>query len=136
MAAYVASVFLHGGALIYGSQEVGYPEPINFFKYVPVDWTVNPQIYQEYQKLINIYNASASIRDGNINAYPHKDVLAFKRTKDADHILVLVNLRDSTITIPTPKPWLKKEATDLCSNLHISLNDSVKLQPFGYYILK
>ena len=28
MAAYVASVFLHGGALIYGSQEVGYPEPI------------------------------------------------------------------------------------------------------------
>ena len=28
MAAYVASIFPHGGALIYGSQEVGYPEPL------------------------------------------------------------------------------------------------------------
>ena len=56
MAAYVASIFPHGGALIYGSQEVGYPEPINFFKYVPVDWTAKPEIYKEYQTLIRLYN--------------------------------------------------------------------------------
>ena len=54
MAAYVASIFPHGGALIYGSQEVGYPEPINFFKYVPVDWTAKPEIYKEYQTLIRL----------------------------------------------------------------------------------
>ena len=136
MAAYVAATFLHGGALIYGSQEVGYPEPINFFKYVPVDWTANPEIYQEYQKLIGIYNASPAIREGVINSYPHKDVLAFDRTKGDNRILVLVNLRDSAITIPTPKPWLNKETTDLCANKHVSLRDSVKLQPYGYLILE
>ena len=31
MAAFVGTVFLHGGALIYSSQEIGHEAPINFF---------------------------------------------------------------------------------------------------------
>ena len=136
MAAYVASVFLHGGALIYGSQEVGYPEPINFFKYVPVDWNANPKTYAEYQQLIKIYNENPVVREGAIVPYPHNDVLAFERTLDSSRMLVLVNLRDSAITIPTPQPWLNKEAVDLRTNFIASLRDSVPLAPFAYFILK
>jgi hypothetical protein len=136
MAAYVASVFLHGGALIYGSQEVGYPEPINFFKYVPVDWNANPQTYAEYKQLIKIYNENPEVREGNIVPFPHKDVLAFERNLNADRMLVLVNLRDSAITIPTPQPWLNKEAVDLRTNFIAALRDSVPLGPFAYFILK
>ena len=136
MAAYVASVFLHGGALIYGSQEVGYPEPINFFKYVPVDWKANPQTYAEYKQLIKIYNENPEVREGNIVPFPHKDVLAFERNLNADRMLVLVNLRDSAITIPTPQPWLNKEAADLRTNSVVALRDSVPLEPFAYFILK
>ena len=47
MAAFVLTTYLHGGALIYGSQEAGYPEAINFFTYVPVDWTGNSELYQD-----------------------------------------------------------------------------------------
>ena len=47
MAAFVATTMLHGGMLIYGSQEVGYPETINFFKYVPVNWNANPALREE-----------------------------------------------------------------------------------------
>lgn len=136
MAAYVASVFLHGGALIYGSQEVGYPEPINFFKYVPVDWNANPQIYAEYKQLIKIYNKNPEVREGNIIPFPHHDVLAFERNLNADRMLVLVNLRDSAITIPTPQPWLNKEAVDLRTNFIAALRDSVPMGPFAYFILK
>ena len=136
MAAYVASVFLHGGALIYGSQEVGYPEPINFFKYVPVDWNANPQTYAEYKQLIKIYNENPEVREGAVVPYPHNDVLAFERTLNADRMLVLVNLRDSAITIPTPQPWLNKEAVDLRTNFIAALRDSVPLGPFAYFILK
>ena len=56
MAAFVATTLLHGGMLIYGSQEVGYPEPINFFKYVPVNWQANSALREEYKKIISIYN--------------------------------------------------------------------------------
>ena len=136
MAAYVASVFLHGGALIYGSQEVGYPEPINFFKFVPVDWTANPQTYNEYKQLIRIYNENPVIREGAVLPYPNKDVLVFERVKDADRMLVLVNLRDSAITIPTPQPWLNKEGVDQRTNFIAALRDSVPMPPFGYFILK
>ncbi len=48
MAAYVATIYPHGGALIYSSQEVGHPTPISFFFYVPVDWNAKPEIYREY----------------------------------------------------------------------------------------
>ena len=136
MAAYVASVFLHGGALIYGSQEVGYPEPINFFKYVPVDWKANPQTYAEYKQLIKIYNENPEVREGNIVPFPHRDVLAFERNLNEDRMLILVNLRDSAITIPTPQPWLNKEAADLRTNSVVALRDSVPLEPFAYFILK
>ena len=70
MAAYVASVFIHGGALIYGSQEVGYPDPINFFHYVPVDWTANSPLYEEYEELIDLYNDHPALRKGQLTAWP------------------------------------------------------------------
>ena len=136
MAAYVAATFLHGGALVYGSQEVGYPEPINFFQYVPVDWTANPRIYQEYQQLISIYNGSPAIRQGIVIPYPHKDVLMFERIKDYDRVLVLVNLRDSTIKVPTPQPWLNKEGVDLRSHFSAALRDSIELFPYNYFIVQ
>ena len=136
MAAFVATTFLHGGALIYSSQEVGYPDPINFFNYVPVDWKANSQLYKEYQRLISIYNARPEIREGDIKPYPHKDVLTFERTAGAERLLVIVNLRDSAITIPTPQPWINKEAVDLPTNFFAALRDSVKIAPYAYFILK
>ena len=136
MAAYVASVFLHGGALIYGSQEVGYPEPINFFQYVPVDWKANPRTYGEYQRLLHIYNTYPAIRYGDILPYPMKDVLAFERTYQNDRILVLVNVRDKKVKVPTPKPWLNREAVELRTNFIAGLADSVELASYSYFILQ
>ena len=136
MAAYVATTFLHGGALIYGSQEVAHPEPINFFQYVPVDWSANPQIYKEYQRLIGIYNKNPEIRRGKVIPFMYNEVLAVERKLNNDSLLVLANLRDSAVKIPAPEFWLNKETVDLSSNLSFALRDSVELAPFAYYILK
>ena len=136
MAAYVATVFLHGGALIYGSQEVGYPQPINFFKYVPVDWSENPQIYAEYQSLIGIYNRHPEIRRGEVIPFMYNEVLGFERKLGSDSLLVLVNLRDSAFTIPAPETWTNKETVDLRLNATFALRDSIQMTPFEYLILK
>ena len=37
LAAYAATIYMNGAALIYGQQEVAYPQTINFFNYTPVD---------------------------------------------------------------------------------------------------
>ena len=123
MAAYVASIFPHGGALIYGSQEVGYPEPINFFKYVPVDWTAKPEIYQEYKHLIGLYNEHPALRKGMMTAWPDDDVLMFEKADEAERYLILVNVRNEQETVNLPESWQK-------------LGESITLEPFEYCIEK
>ena len=136
MAAYVASIFLHGGALIYGSQEVGYPEPINFFRYVPVDWTAKPQIYKEYQALIKLYNNHPALRKGTLMTYPDKDVLVFEKTDAAERFLVMVNVRNESATIALPENWVKREGLDELNNRDVDLEKEITLNPYEYLILR
>jgi glycosidase len=136
MAAYVASIFPHGGALIYGSQEVGYPEPINFFKYVPVDWTAKPEIYKEYKELIELYNEEPALRKGSLTTYPDADVLMFEKADGDDRFLVLVNVRNERKTVQTPQDWVGRETEDEITDQKLKLGESVTLNPFQYLILE
>jgi len=135
MAAYVATIFPHGGALIYGSQEVGYPEPINFFKFVPVDWTAKPEIYKEYQKLIGLYNDHPALRKGKMTAYPDNDVLVFEKKDAAERFLVVANLRNEQKTVNVPADWMNRQAQDQATGQNVQLGNTLTLTPFQYFIL-
>ena len=128
--------FPHGGALIYSSQEVSYPEPINFFKYVPVDWTAKPQIYKEYQALIKLYNDHPALRKGSLTTYPDKDVLVFEKTDAAERFLVMVNVRDKQVTLALPENWVKREGLDELNNRDVDLEHEITLNPYEYLILR
>ena len=136
MAAYVATIFPHGGALIYGSQEVGFPEPINFFKFVPVDWTAKPEIYKEYQALIALYNDHPALRKGTLQAWPDNDVLVFEKTDTEERFLVLVNVRNKTCEVKIPEEWVGHESQNMTAEAGVKLESSLKLNPFEYLILK
>ena len=136
MAAYVASIFPHGGALIYGSQEVGYPEPINFFKYVPVDWTAKPEIYEEYEELIELYNDHPALRKGTLTAYPDNDVLMFEKVDAAERFLVLVNVRNEQKTVTIPEHWVGREVENEMTDQPITLAKELTLEPFQYLIIE
>ena len=136
MAAYVASIFPHGGALIYGSQEVGYPEPINFFKYVPVDWTQKPEIYDEYEELIELYNEHPALRKGRLTTYPDQDVLIFEKYDDNERFLLLVNVRNAERQAAIPAEWVGRETEDELTDQKIKLEATQTLAPFQYLILE
>ena len=136
MAAYVACIFPHGGALIYGSQEVGYPEPINFFKYVPVNWMAKPEIYQEYKKLLDLYNKYPALRKGMRTGWPDKDVLVFEKKADNEQFLIMVNVRNEEKTVQIPKRWKGRETKDVMTRNAYKLNDMLSLEPYQYLILK
>ena len=136
MAAYVATIFPHGGALIYGSQEVGYEDPINFFKYVPVNWTANPELFKEYQTLLGLYNQYPALRKGKMNAMPDKDILLFEKSDGKDTFLVAVNVRNEAKTVKLPEAWQKKKVTNLPDQKQIELATELQLEPFEYLILK
>lgn len=139
MAAFVATVFVHGGALIYSSQEVAHPTPINFFQYVPVDWSAHGDIYKEYQKLIALINDNSALRHGGPSAtYPDADVLAFERNGDEGIFFILVNVRDSEQRFALPVNWMNSEVTDMLDSDQktVTLEKEFKLAPYQYLILK
>ena len=137
MAAYVASIFLHGGALIYGSQEVGYPDPINFFHYVPVDWTANSKLYEEYKELIELYNEEPALRKGQLTTFPDKDVLMFEKSLGDERFLVMVNVRNQEVEVAVPEPWVGKQVDDEApgGDLH-GLGEKLFFPPYAYRILE
>ena len=136
MAAFVASVYLHGGALVYGSQEVGYPGRINFFHYVPVDWQACQDLNAEYTKLLDLYNTIPAIRKGEITAYPDENILAFVKTDGTEEILVMVNVRHEDYSMETPQDWAGKNSTDLMTGCQHTLGKKITLAPYEYVILK
>ena len=136
MAAYVASVFPRGGALIYSSQEVAHPTPISFFRYVPVDWNANPEIRNEYKQLIALYNQYPALRSkGALTPYPDNDIMLFERSMDGTRILVAVNLRNETHSIGVPPEW-QSDVTDLMKGGQSVLPTELELKPFEYRIYK
>ena len=137
MAAFVATTFLHGGMLVYGSQEVAYPEKINFFNYVPVDWNSNPEVLATYKKLIAIYKANPAISKGDLVTYPDDNVLVFEKTDYVNDFLVLVNVRNSKQTFKNiPRQWQNTTLTDMMTGKTIKLGKDAELTPFQYMILK
>ena len=136
MAAYVASIFPHGGALIYGSQEVSYPEPINFFKYVAVDWTANSAIYQEYKELIELYNGHPALRKGKMRAWPDDNVLIFEKADAEESFLIIVNVRNESKAVRIPESWVGRETKDEVTDNDFKLESTLTLEPFQYLILK
>ena len=135
MAAYVASVFIHGGALIYGSQEVGYPDPINFFHYVPVDWTANAPLYEEYEELIDLYNDHPALRKGQLTAWPAQDVLVFEKSDAKERFLVVVNVRNAEAVADVPAAWQGLKVEDEMTDHHLTLASTLELKPYEYLIL-
>ena len=136
MAAYVASIFPHGGALIYGSQEVSYPEPINFFKYVAVDWTANSAIYQEYKELIELYDEHPALRKGKMRAWSDDDVLIFEKTDAEESFLIIVNVRNESKAVRIPESWVGRETKDEVTDNDFKLESTLTLEPFQYLILE
>lgn len=138
MAAFVATTMLHGGMLVYGSQEVGYPETINFFKYVPVNWSANPELRNEYKKLIAIYNEHPALRSsGKVSPFDDDEnsILCVDRVLNNDHVLVVVNVRDATRSIDVPGIWANRAVTDLMTGEEKTMPARLTLNPYQYMLL-
>ena len=52
LAAYVLMAALNGSSMLYGSQEVGYNQKINFFNTQTMDWSANAALNKRYQEAL------------------------------------------------------------------------------------
>lgn len=133
LAAYAAAIFMNGAALLYGEQEVAYPDRINFFEYVPVDWTANPDVRGEYRQMLHIFSDYPEIHGPDNKSFSTDDVLVLQKAGD---FLVVVNVRPEGRTIKTPEGWEGLTVDDLRSGEKISLGEDIALSEYQYMLLK
>lgn len=136
LAASVVTVFTGGVPLIYGSQEVGVQNKVPFFTKSTIPWNSNPQMLTSYQKMLQFYTASEAAKRGQNTVFAHNDVACFKKTRSDEEILILVNLRNRTVSFTIPSALENTTWTDVMTGSQISLNGQITLSAYQFYILK
>lgn len=136
LSAFVSTIFTNGAALVYGEQEVAYPDIINFFKYQPVDWSSNNDVRQAYRTLLRIFNENPGLHGPGAVSFSNHDVLAYeKKTADGDY-LVVANVRNRNVVIAMPMQWRDVPFDNLVSGRKGRAGERMPLAPYEYRILK
>lgn len=136
LAASVVSIFSGGVPLLYTGQEVGKTGTTPFFTNSTINWTANADMLASYQKLYTIYNQNSAARGNNISSYQlSNDLICWKKTNGASSMLILVNVRNSTINITLP-PALTGNFTNLVSGENENITTSMSLPAYAYRIYR
>lgn len=138
MSAFAVILFFPGVPMIYSSQETGYPQAVNFFRYTAVDWTANTALQKEYETLTGIRHRYEALRKGgrNLKPYPDDDILLFERRSGNEIILVAINVRGEAASILLPEHIADRNYINLYTNRNLSLGGILTLQAYEYLILK
>ena len=137
MAAFIVAAYMKSVPMIYNGQEVGTPQRLTFpFTSTKINWTINPDITAEYEKVIAFRNSSNAIRRGSLISYSSTDVCAFTKEMGAEKVVVIVNLRNSVINYALPPALANTSWTDALNGASLTLSTQLSLQPYTYMVLK
>ncbi len=137
LAAFVVAAYMKGVPMIYDGQEVGCPVKLSFFdKSTPIDWTADPGLTEEYQRILGLRNASNAIRRGDLHSFGNDDVCAFSKSRDGEEILVVVNLRNAPRTLAAPEALLGARWKNAFTGADATVPTQWDLQPYEYQVYK
>jgi glycosidase len=137
MAAFVVVSYMKSVPMIYGGQEVGTPHRLTFpFTSTKIDWTLNPDLKEEYKRIIKLRNENEAIRRGALKSYNTDDVCAFTKTQGRQKVFVLANLRDKPVTFMVPSELISGKWKEGFSGSKAVLTKEITLQPYAYSVYK
>jgi glycosidase len=135
-AAFVVVAYMKGVPFVYNGTEEAFPTAIVFpFTTVTINWGINPGVTAFYKQVIAFRDSSVAIRRGTLVSYDNNDVCAFTRTTGDSSVLVLVNMRDTTISYPVPAALQNTSWTDAFAGTAVTVGTQVSLTPYQYMVL-
>lgn len=135
-AATVAMTFMHGVPLIYTGQETGRNTTTPFFSNSPIDWNANAGMVNAYRSIYSIYADSEAARRGTLTLYSANDAIIVERVFNGEHLLVIVNVRNSAVTVPMPAALMNTAWTEAQTGFTEFISDNMGLMPYEYKILR
>lgn len=136
LAASAITIFLGGVPLIYGGQEVGVEENIPFFSNSPINWSLNPDMLDDYTKMLHFYDSSKVVKEGVLSIYDHASVAAFSFRLDTEVVVILVNTKNAVVNYTIPSDLGNTSWTEAISDVSITLSGELNLTPYEFLILK
>ena len=137
MAAFVVVAYMKGIPMIYNGQETGTPHRLTFpFTSTKIPWGNDPAMTKEYKKIVEFRNQSNAIRRGELTSFCSDDVCAFTKQMNNEQVLVLANLRDSTIDFSLASDLAAAPWKDAFTGKSVTLSGKVNLKPFEYLVLQ
>ena len=137
VAAFVVAAYMKSVPMIYDGQEVGCPLKLSFFdRSTPIDWSINPDLTEEYKRIVALRNGSEAIRRGELQSFSDDDVCVFTKSKGAEEVLVIDNLRGTPSAYTVPEAWQGNRWKDAFTGENVSLPAQLELQPYQYNVYK
>ncbi len=137
VAAFVVAAYMKGIPMVYDGQEVGCPTKLSFFdRSTPIDWSINPDLTEEYKRIIGLRNQSDAIRRGELQSFGDDDICAFSKSKGAEEVLVIDNLRGTPSTYTVPETLRGDHWKDAYTGENVELPGQLSLQPYQYNVYK
>ncbi|MFK5856610.1 MAG: alpha-amylase family glycosyl hydrolase [Bacteroidota bacterium] len=135
LAASITSIFMGGVLLFYTGQEVGRVNTVPFFSNSPINWNENPEMLQEYQKIMSFYAQSEVSKQGSNTNYTNSNVICFKKTLNDKELVIIDNIRDNQINFILPSELQNTNWKNALTNDVIELGSFIQLNNYQYLIL-
>lgn len=137
LAAFVVAAYMKGAPMIYDGQEVGCPVKLQFLtRGTTIDWSINPDMLEEYKKIIGFRNSSQALRLGDPQSFSSDDVCVFTKSFNTEEVLVIVNLRNAVVSYAMPPALVGTTWKNVFDGTTVALPAGMNLQPFQYQILR
>ena len=137
LAAFIVAAYMKSVPMIYDGQEVGTPYRLVFpFTSKKIDWTINPDVTTDYKKIIAFRNSSNAIRRGKLTSYTTNDVCAFTKESGKEKVLVISNLRDTSVSYTIPATLQNSDWKNAMKEGKITLSTHINLPAYSYLVLK
>jgi glycosidase len=134
IAAFVITAYMGGVPLVYNGQEVGCSIKLPFFSNSEIDWSLNPDIFYEYKRILGIRNSNIALREGALEEFSSDDIVAFIRRFGDNEVLVLVNTRSETKTFELPASIQNTTWQNVINGISATLSDTINLDAFEYIV--
>ena len=89
-----------------------------------------------YKDIIKIHNSSDALKKGSLVTYPDPDIVAFKRSFEQKKVLVLVNVRNASITYDVPVELENSTWKDAFDSTDVTLSANFDLGNYEYRVLQ
>jgi len=135
--AFIIAAYMKGTPMIYNGQEIACPTQLTFpFTSTTIDWSINSDVFAEYKKVLAFRNGSNAIKRGALKSFNSKDVCAFTKTYESETVLVIVNVRNSSINYTVPSALSNTTWYDAFSGTTKNIEEQLTLEPYSCLILK